>query len=261
MQRWLREEAEKAGSALEKAEDGVEEDAAEVVGIARAGDVDKALSFVKAVVEATVRGGTYEAIHLGDEAAETFEVERGSDLDALEGPPSILSLRQMGEVSSGSIYLMREGGIVCVVARYIGPRIDPEEFFSFSVEVGSFGLPKFFGAGGELTPLALIEATEGGAPGSRSGREGSAVGSGTGGEEEKNPLEGDLEAETFERVTGKHAWYQGRVTTTFKRWRGRRAREYRRRADGVAYYRKGEIHHQPTKGYAEFLRNLASGGD
>lgn len=165
-----------------------------------------------------------------------------------------LSLYQATRIANNHINLSQNNGTIIFLAKYLGPSLNDNQIFDFSVNLDALDEP-FFTIGNSKKincPEFLKVINKSVEPVSKEKKE----------VPKKKPKEvkfsesQNIEAFVFEKLTKKNAIWNGSETTTFKKWKAKTKNKYRIETGKISHY-KGK----PTIRFSQYLKSLLKNED
>ncbi|MFX1553717.1 MAG: hypothetical protein ACFFBV_07295 [Promethearchaeota archaeon] len=230
----------------------------EVIGLAQKSKWNKIKRFIKFIIQKTLKKEvgyhlTALDVLINGKKRQKYEIliknkEKIKDIDKITDF-NHLSLYQATPTSNNLVDISQNNGTFVVLAKYLGPCVNNHQIFDFSVHLDAIDEPFFtIGSKGKLNSSEILEIFN------------KSTQSTTKIENEKLKKESkqvkateiqNLEAFIFEKLTEKHAFWNGTETKSFQNWKAKIKNKYRIESGKMAYY-KGK----PTKLFSQYLENL-----
>lgn len=160
---------------------------------------------------------------------------------------SQLSLYQYTDTTSNHVDLTQQDNIIIMIAKYLGPHLNHQKYFDFSVHLDALNPPYFTDGNQKIIScseiIKLINYIHKETQPKKIEKNKKSV------KKISKKDNGDIEALIFEKLEDKNANWAGTETKAFKNWKRRTANKYRKDKGKNPYY-KGK----PTKNFKEYLK-------
>ncbi len=235
-----------------------EESLREIIGLAKKSKWNQIKKFIKFVIEKTLKkeaGYNLTALDVSINGKKKSKysalIKNKKNIKEIDkiNDFSHLSLYQATQNSNNLIDISQNNGTIIILAKYFGPTVDNHQIFDFSVQLDTIDEPFFtIGSGRKINGSEILEIiNKSTKPIIKTKKDILKKKS----KQVKAPEIINLEAFVFEKLTKKHAIWNGSETKAFQNWKAKIKNKYRIETGKITYY-KGK----PTNKFSLYLEKL-----